>query len=222
MRIGIGRRALTAALLTSTAISLAAASPSASSSTRSSARAVTASEAPMVTLSSVHTSTNQSLRVDIDPDAGAPWTFTLQRRSGGAWRNLGPFTTKGTSNVKDLPASPGTYRVYVGAQNGHAASVSAEYSYTPQPYVIWSGAYSLIFDLEPNLPPGSVWTITLETRDGYGDWVTQPGWTWTTSGSTRSITAASGLQDGGEYRLRVDRNGRFPAYVSPARTYFRP
>lgn len=73
------------------------------------------------------------LMVDIDPDLpdARAWSFILQRQGRDGWRYAGRFRTQYGVETRRIDVPPGTYRVVVPAQNGHARSASAPLAFIP-------------------------------------------------------------------------------------------
>ena len=103
-----------------------ATSPAAASTPKAAASA--SKPRPSVTLSG-----GTRLRVDVNPNLSGSksWKFRLDRRSGGKWRKVGTYRTKGRSETRSLKVKAGTYRVHVYARTGYRAVTSARYSYSP-------------------------------------------------------------------------------------------
>lgn len=92
---------------------------------------------PRVTLSS-----GRRLVVNIDPDLSGSksWRFRLERRSGGRWRTVGKYRTKGRAEVRSLKVKEGTYRVRVYRRAGYRAMTTGPYRYTRSATAWWAPA----------------------------------------------------------------------------------
>lgn len=68
------------------------------------------------------------LHVNVDPNrVKGHWTVEVQRRrADGTWRALRTYRTRGTSQTRTIDLRRGTYRVWVRANHGYEAAISAE------------------------------------------------------------------------------------------------
>ncbi len=73
------------------------------------------------------------LTVNVNPNlsGGKSWKVRLDRRSGGTWRKVGTYRTKGTSETRTFKVKAGTYRVHVYARSGYRSVTTGRYSYSP-------------------------------------------------------------------------------------------
>lgn len=75
------------------------------------------------------------LVVNVNPNLSGSksWKFRLDRRSGGTWRKVGVYRTKGRSETRGLKVAEGTYRVHVYARPGYRSATTGRFYYAPSP-----------------------------------------------------------------------------------------
>ena len=80
---------------------------------------------PAVRVSARPVSHARKLAVDVDPDKGRGfWTFTVQKRTKGAWSSIGSYRTHGQRETRVINLPKGSYRVVVSAKYGYRAAAS--------------------------------------------------------------------------------------------------
>ena len=144
----------------------------------------------------------RALSVNVDPNLGSDaWRFTLQRRSGSGWVDVGSYRTRGRAEKAWFDVRSGSYRVVVPAQGGYAGQTSGEFEHRrPSATVtVSSDGADVVANAGPNLSGSSSYVMRLQQRRQDDSWVTVR--------SQRSVGTAerarfSGVPTG-TYRVRV-------------------
>ena len=158
-----------------------------------------AKTAPTVTMSG-----GPKLVIQVQPGlvGVGSWQFTLQRKSGQAWKTVGDYETQGRLETVVLPVTSGLYRVTVPAQNGRKATTSAAMRYRPSPQITVGGSGAI----EVQLSPRRAWQVNLERK-------TSKGWSKVGSAKAHGAQPLVFPAGAGTYRLSTQATGRFPTYA---------